>query len=98
MATPDKPAGPWFEVLPDGTEALHVELDLDNLTLGDLEEMEAYEDNGENRKVRDLLGVLNKIVVGGVRGIPVKKLKVLLEAIKAEIGKVSNPFEQPTGV
>lgn len=94
--TPVQPAAPWFETKEDGTEVLHVALNLDDLTLGDLEMLDAYSEAEKTPPMRDILVLLNKIVVGGVRGVPVKKLPVLFEAIQEEIGRVANPFDKPT--
>lgn len=94
--TPEQPAAPWFETLDDGTEALHVALNLDGLTLGDLEMLDSYSDTDNPPPMRDILALLNKIVVGGVRDIPVTKLPALFEAVEAEIRQVADPFDKPT--
>lgn len=96
MDTPVQPAAPWFEKQEDGTEVLHVALNLDGLTLGDLETLESYSGAEKTPPMCEILGLLNRIVVGGVRDVPVKKLPALFEAIQAEIGQVGNPFDKPT--
>jgi len=66
-------------------------IDLENLWIDDLEVIQ--ESFGENAKWKSLLDVMDRLVVGGVRGrhIPLTKIGELNLAIMDAINEMTNP-------
>lgn len=68
-----------------------IKVNLDNLTIGDLEKFEAW--GSGSAKMSEVLPLLERIVESEkpVRDMPYKELRNILDAIKDAIEDVSNP-------
>lgn len=67
-----------------------IRVNLDALTIGDLELFEDWGGGGEVR-TKDVLDVLDRAVEGGVRHRPLSQLSEIVAAIQSEVGEASNP-------
>ncbi len=73
----------------NGAVPLEIKIDLDNLLIGDLETLDRAGKN--DLPMTELVGFLEKVVVDGVRHLPMSRLGIIIEALTAAIGEASNP-------
>lgn len=69
---------------------LEIRVNLDALTFGDLEMAMAAE-GGQDVPVKELLPFLNRVVVGGVKTIPVTAMPQIMDALAKALGSMANP-------
>jgi len=72
----------------DGKE-LEIKINLDKLTFGDLEMALDYEDG--KTPVKELLPFLNRVVVGGVKHIPLNAMPAIMDALSDALAGMGNP-------
>ncbi len=63
-----------------GEEVVEIKVDLDKLTFGDLEKFDELA--AGTASVKEIVGLLDRAVVGGVRHLPLSKMPEIVEAIK----------------
>jgi hypothetical protein len=68
---------------------MDIKVQLDALTIGDLERMDAAA-RGEV-PMSQLIDLLDRVVVGGVRHLPLTALSDIIAALSAAIAEMSNP-------
>ncbi len=73
----------------NGAVPVEIKIDLDNLLIGDLETLDRAGKN--DLPMTELVGFLEKVVVGGVRHLPMSRLGTIIEALTGAIGEASNP-------
>ena len=78
--------------MPDEIAEIKVQVDKDKLGDWSLDDLEALEKSGS---ITAMMGLLDTVVVGGVRGrgFKVKDLKRIQDALFAEVSKLSNPVD-----
>lgn len=59
-------------------------VNLDGLTIGDLELFEKWQN--KEVKIKDMLDMLDRAVKGGVRHLPLSSMKEILQAITDAVG------------
>jgi len=72
-------------------EEIKIVVNLDAMTFGDMELL-----GSGKAPVSDMIAILDRVVVGGVRHLPLTAMKSIMDAIKAETEKLANP-EDSTG-
>lgn len=73
----------------DNAEATKLIVNLDNLTIGDLELFDSWS-RGE-APIKNILDVLDRAVEGGVRHLPLSQIGDVVAAIREAVGEASNP-------
>ena len=68
---------------------MEIKINLDNLTIGDLELMDQAA-RGEI-PMAELVDLLDRVVEGGVRHLPLTALKDIVAALNAEVERLTNP-------
>jgi hypothetical protein len=71
-------------------QELEIRVNLDTMTFGDLE-MALSAESGENVDPRELLPFLNRVVVGGVKNIPLTAMPQIMDALTKALEGMSNP-------
>jgi len=75
-------------------EKLKVVVDVNRLTFGDLETLTAWSEAGDNveaKEIKALLELLNRVVEGGVKDIPIIYLDEIADKIMEAIAASQNP-------
>lgn len=68
---------------------LEVDVNLDALTIGDLETIDKSR-RGE-LAVAEMLDLLDRVVVGGARHLPLRAMRDIVERLQQEMDVISNP-------
>lgn len=79
------------------SEQLNLTINLDKLTIGDLETIAVVAGEGDKlnlAKIPAVIELMNRAVEGGVRHLPMDSLGQIMNAMAAEMGKVGNPSDQ----
>jgi len=66
-----------------------VTVDLSKLVIADLETLDRASRN--DLPVKELLDLLDRVVVGGARHLPLDQMSTIVEQLQAEISKTANP-------
>lgn len=70
----------------NGNKPERVELDMDKMTIGDLELF----DNPEGR-MGPIIELLDRIVIGGARHRPVTEMRQIMDAVRRYTGDMADP-------
>lgn len=71
------------------TTQIEVDVNLDELTIGDLETIDKSR-RGEI-PVSEMLDLLDRVVVGGARHLPLRAMREIVERLEKEINAEANP-------
>lgn len=69
--------------------ALNVVVNIDNLLIGDLETLEMA--RRQEIGIKDMLDLLDRVVEGGVRHLPLRAMQTIVDRIQEEVQKTTNP-------
>lgn len=69
--------------------ALNIVVNIDNLTIGDLEVLDKAQRKETN--ITDMLDLLDRVVEGGVRHLPLSAMQTIVDRIQEEVQKTTNP-------
>lgn len=72
----------------DLIQDLEIKIDLSSMTFGDLEDAMKWQGG---RVGPEVIPLLNRIVVGGVRHIPIRYMSQIMEAVNNAIQENANP-------
>lgn len=76
-------------------QAINIDIDLTNMLIGDLETIDKA---GRNElPITELIDVLDRVVVGGARHLPVTVINDITTALMEEITAVANPESAEAG-
>jgi hypothetical protein len=73
---------------------IELKVDVSGLTFGDLEKIDSA--SAGSMPMRDVIPLLDKMVVGGVRHLPITAMPAILKAVEAAMKDIGNP-ETPQG-
>lgn len=76
------------------TEKLAITVDISKMVLSDLEILDNAQVPGK-ANMKQMLDLLDRVVVGGARSLPLNALPQILEAINKAITEASNPTPVP---
>lgn len=76
---------------------INITVDISKMTFGDWERMDSWGREGEAPPVSEVLDILDRVVEGGVRHLPITALGDIMEAIRKAVEKSANPSEVATG-
>lgn len=76
------------------TEKIEIKIDINQLTFGDLEIIDKAS-KGQT-ELREVIPLLDRIVVGGVRHLPITEMTNVMTAIEKATSDMGNP-ETPQG-
>lgn len=68
---------------------LNIIVNIDNLTMGDLEVLDKAQRKETN--VTDMLDLLDRVVEGGVRHLPLSAMQTIVDRIQEEVQRTTNP-------
>lgn len=68
---------------------MKIKVDLDNLTIGDLETLERAQDG--KLPITELIDLLDRIVDGDVRGLPFSAMHEIVERMNEAVAEMANP-------
>lgn len=68
---------------------IEIEIDLDGLLIGDLEVLDRAKDG--NLPMKDLITFLDRVVVGGVKHLPMRYFSVIVDELGDAIAESANP-------
>lgn len=91
MATAKNTKPETLETTPgqNGSAPLVVEINFDNLTIGDLELIDKA--GRRDLPISDMLDLLDRIVVGGARQLPLAHMQAIFSALNEKIAEAANP-------
>ena len=69
-------------------DEIKVEINLDAVTFGDFEKF-----SGSGLGSTDLVAFLDRVVVGGVRHLPLTMMRPIMDAFKAQMETLGNPLD-----
>ncbi len=70
--------------------SIEIKVDVNAMTLGDLEIIDKAQRKEAN--LTELLDLLDRVVVGGARHLPLTALDAIVEKLQEQIGSVTNPL------
>lgn len=73
----------------NGAAPIEIKIDLDNLTIGDLETLDSA--GRRELPMKDMIAFLERVVVGGVRHLPLSRMGAIIDALGEAIGEATNP-------
>ena len=69
-------------------DEIKIEINLDAVTFGDFEKF-----GGSGLGSTDLVAFLDRVVVGGVRHLPLTMMRPIMDAFKAQMETLGNPLD-----
>lgn len=69
-------------------DEIKVEINLEAVTFGDFEKF-----GGSGLDTSDLVAFLDRVVVGGVRHLPLTMMRPIMDAFKAQMDTLGNPLD-----
>jgi hypothetical protein len=70
-------------------EKIEIVVDLDKITFGDLEK---FDDMAAGKvSGKEMVAILDNLIVGGVRHLPLSRMPEIAAALKSAIGVAANP-------
>ena len=83
------------EVKAQAEEAITIQVDAEEMTIGDLEFLLEWQSNQQRQPTNEdllaLFGFLNRIVIGGVKQYKLKELPDLMTALQGQVTQIANP-------
>ena len=83
------------EVKAQAEEAITIQVDAEEMTIGDLEFLLEWQSNQKRQPTKEdllaLFGFLNRIVIGGVKQYKLKELPDLMTALQGQVTQIANP-------
>ena len=78
----------------ESTTNIDIKINLDRLTVGDMFLMEELSTRGDDPSSRmEMLRFLDRIVEGGIMDLPLTSLSAVMEALRAELDKLTADVE-----
>jgi len=71
-------------------EQIKIVVNLDALTIGDLEEIDEAV-RGDDVPIKRMIDILDRIVDGDIRALPLSSLRDIMAAVRDEMAEASNP-------
>ena len=77
------------KALQTAKKLIEIEIDLDGLLIGDLEVLDRAKDG--NLPMKDLITFLDRVVVGGVKHLPMRYFSLIVDKLGDAIAESANP-------